>query len=193
MHTARDPRPGRRIAIDGARTYPLRYEYDLAGRLTALIDGEGNRTEWSFDAVGRMTRKTYADGSHYDYTHDIQGRLTSRTDALGKVTSYLYNASGQILLVDYPPAGSGAGDPGDTDIAFTYDALGRLAARTDAAGAWTIGVCVTLVILHKCFAVQMCAYECPLSASFLEISPVCVGIGLGGLCSGPGLIVTQAA
>jgi YD repeat-containing protein len=33
-------------------------------------------------------------------------------------------------------AGSGAGDPGDTDIAFTYDALGRLAARTDAAGAW---------------------------------------------------------
>jgi YD repeat-containing protein len=43
---------GRRISIGGARTYPLRYEYDLAGRLTALVDGEGNRTEWSFDALG---------------------------------------------------------------------------------------------------------------------------------------------
>jgi RHS repeat-associated protein len=41
-----------------------------------------------------------------------------------------------FVLVDYPPAGPGAGDPGDTDIAYTYDALGRLAARTDAAGAW---------------------------------------------------------
>jgi YD repeat-containing protein len=68
--------------------------------------------------------------------YDTQGRLTSRTDALGKVTSYVYNAAGQVVLVDYPPAGSGAGDPGDTDIAYTYDTLGRLAARTDAAGAW---------------------------------------------------------
>ena len=47
----------------------LRYEYDLAGRLTALIDGEGSRTEWSFDAAGRLVRKTYADGTHYDYTY----------------------------------------------------------------------------------------------------------------------------
>jgi RHS repeat-associated protein len=134
LHTYDDL--GRRVAVDGARTYPLRYEYDLAGRMTALIDGEGSRTEWSFDTMGRLVRKTYADGTHYDYTYDAQGRLLSRTDALGKTTSYVYNASGQIALVDYPPAGSGAGDPGDTDIAYTYDALGRLAARTDATGAW---------------------------------------------------------
>ena len=30
----------------------------------------------------------------------------------------------------------GAGEPGDADLSYTYDALGRLAARTDAAGTW---------------------------------------------------------
>ena len=36
----------------------VRYEYDDAGRLAALIDDNGNRTEWQYDAQGRKIAET---------------------------------------------------------------------------------------------------------------------------------------
>lgn len=40
----------------------LQYEYDLNSRLTALIDDNGNRTEFAYDALNRQTQRLNADG-----------------------------------------------------------------------------------------------------------------------------------
>ena len=116
------------IAVDGAKTYPLAYEYDLNGRMTALIDGEGSRTEWAYDPLGRLTQKTYADGTDYDYTYDDEGSLASRTDAKGQTTTYAYDDLGRLTTIDYP---------NDTDIVTAYDDLGRRISRSDTTGLWT--------------------------------------------------------
>ncbi|MCF7837730.1 MAG: RHS repeat protein, partial [Candidatus Marinimicrobia bacterium] len=106
-HTAYDL-PGRVIATWGA-TYPVAYEYDPHGRMTArytLRDGavETNftdyaalaailsafdKTAWHYDlATGLLTIKVYADGhgTAYTYTHD--GQLVTRTWARGIATEY---------------------------------------------------------------------------------------------------------
>jgi len=36
----------------------VRYEYDVAGRLTALIDDNGNETDWQYDSQGRKISET---------------------------------------------------------------------------------------------------------------------------------------
>ena len=72
--------------------------------MTALIDGEGSRTEWAYDSLGRLTQKTYADGTDYDYTYDDEGRLTSRTDATGLWTWTYDGDSSRVLTVTGPDA-----------------------------------------------------------------------------------------
>jgi YD repeat-containing protein len=41
------------------------YQYDAAGRMTKLTDGENNETGFEYDSLGRLVKKTYADGSFY--------------------------------------------------------------------------------------------------------------------------------
>ena len=118
---------GRVSHVDGAKTYPLSYEYDLAGHMTALIDGEGSRTKWEYDSMGRMARKTYADGSDYEYDYDYEGKLVARTDGKGQITEYSYDTLGRLTGIDYPT---------DTDVVTVYDDLGRRASVTDATGTW---------------------------------------------------------
>ena len=123
---------GRPVAATGA-TYPVGYEYDTAGRMTAMSttrDGTSwDATYWIYDhATGLATGKTYADGSAVSYTHTPEGKLATRTWARGVATAYAYNADGLPIATIYSDATPGT--------ALTYDALLRPATASNAVAAY---------------------------------------------------------
>ena len=122
---------GRPTNVWGA-TYPVAYEYDAYGRMSALktwrdTNSEPDVTRWFYDeATGLLTNKVYADGNGTAYEYDAAGRLTRRIWARGVATDYAYDALGQLTNIDYSD---------DTpDVSFVYDRMGRQTAITDILG-----------------------------------------------------------
>ena len=131
--------------VTGA-TYPLKYEYDAAGRLSKLHTyqvepgttlGEGNVTTWVYVAgTTLLQQKLDAAGAGPVYGYDGKGRLQTRSWArsvggAALTTTYAYNLAGDLKLIDY--------SDNTPDVALGYDARGRVVSRTDAAGATTLG------------------------------------------------------
>jgi YD repeat-containing protein len=144
-HSAYDPQ-GRLLATWGA-TYPVAYEYDHFGRMTAMATTRDNTneftnlwdlvpegetltstfnlqpetfdlTQWVYDtATGLLQQKRYADGQGPTYTYTADGKLATRTWARGITTTYDYDPAGQLESVTYSD---------DTPaVTYTYDRLGR--------------------------------------------------------------------
>lgn len=119
----------------GARTYPVEYTYDYAGRMQTLKtwqDFAGNTgtatTTWNYSTNrGFLLLKQYQDGNGPSYTYSAAGRLTSRTWARGVVTTNTYDNAGQLATIDYSDS--------TPDVEFTYDRQGR--QITSAAGGLT--------------------------------------------------------
>ncbi|MGN0855285.1 MAG: RHS repeat-associated core domain-containing protein [Kiritimatiellia bacterium] len=118
---------------EGGATYPVAYAYDVYGSrisMTTYRDEsgtEGDTTTWAYDeASGLVVQKLYADGHGPCYTYSDDGRLTTRTWARGVVTTYGYDAWGNLTSTTY--------SDGTPSVTLTYDALGRRASVTDAAG-----------------------------------------------------------
>ncbi|MEV4477047.1 RHS repeat-associated core domain-containing protein [Nonomuraea sp. NPDC049504] len=101
--------------------------YDAAGNPTATIQPGGVRIDRTFDHLGRVTRETGGGGdaatAERSLGYDLAGRLISAGD----------------LMVDYNDRGLPLSIKRDTiqETAYTYDALGNLTRRIDAAGATT--------------------------------------------------------
>ena len=62
--------------------------YDKLNRLTAMVDPEGGRTEYTYDAVGNLVSVKMPEGGVYGNAYDAADRKTSTTDALGHTESY---------------------------------------------------------------------------------------------------------
>lgn len=100
-------------------------EYDGFGNVEALIDGEGNRTEYAYDGLNRNYRITYPNASgngsnsaDYEFFNfDSAGRLNNRRLRDGTFITTQYDIMGRPTLVDAPG--------NDDDVSFTYDRLGR--------------------------------------------------------------------
>jgi RHS repeat-associated protein len=135
----------------GDGPYPVRYQYDAYGRMSAMTtyradegfaadsfpaSATGDTTTWHYDpATGQLTAKEYADGSQVTYTYTTAGKLETRTWARQDsgqplTTTYGYDpATGELTTIDYSDA--------TADIAFSYDRLGRQSRITDAVGTHT--------------------------------------------------------
>ena len=122
------------------------FEYDEAGRTTAIVDAANHRTEYRYDERGNLLGLTRPDGTAAEVTFDTNSKPTSILDPngntwrqnwdargllieqrspLGAVTKYQYNPSG--LLTDVIEA-DGA------ETRFGFDNYGYLVSRTDALG-----------------------------------------------------------
>jgi RHS repeat-associated protein len=127
-------------------TYPVAYEYDAHGRMTAMATTRDSAadfatlaaelaqgaslaslastmsldlTTWFYDeATGLLTNKVYADGKGTAYTYTSDGQLASRIWARGVTTAYAYDLSGSLTNIDYSDS--------TPDVAFIYDRLGRM-------------------------------------------------------------------
>lgn len=86
-----------------------RYEYDLVGNTTAVIDENGNRTTIDYDTMNRAKRITEADP-------DGAGPLTS------PVTTFEYDTHGNVRMVT---------DPQHRSTFSEYDGRDRLVKVTD--------------------------------------------------------------
>ncbi|MDD4735772.1 MAG: hypothetical protein PHP44_06670 [Kiritimatiellae bacterium] len=145
-HTAYDAF-GRMIAQWGA-TYPVAYEYDDSGRMTAMLTTRDSslvitndssfiihhssfdRTSWFYDpSTGLLTNKVYADGQGTAYTYTPEGKLASRTWARGVVTEYTYDTLGQLTNINYSDT--------TPDVTYTYNRMGQQLTITDALGTRT--------------------------------------------------------
>ena len=104
------------------------YTYDSRGRLTAVIQYEGDSVEsvtrYTYDGVGNtltmttgLTSLDDTTGSTTTYTYDRFGNLLTTTDALGKTETNTYSTLGKHL--------STTDRNGNTTV-YTYDALGRV-------------------------------------------------------------------
>ena len=109
----------------GARTYPVEYSHDYAGRrktMTTWQDHVGDSgkavTIWNYHPQrGWVDSKQYDDGNGLSYTYHPSGKLHTRTWARGTVATYLYNNAGQLSSIDYSDT--------TPDISYTHNRLGQ--------------------------------------------------------------------
>lgn len=127
----------------------LRFEYDLAGRLTASVDENGHRTQFTYDTMNRLRTTTLANGNVAITTYDSRGNAVSNTDPLGHVKRQSFDsldrlvrqtdAGGNATLFNYDIAGNltSVTDPLNHVVRTNYDARNRPVATIDANGGVT--------------------------------------------------------
>ena len=126
-----------------------RYNFDSAGRLTGVVDANGEGVALAYDvgghldtvtdSVGRvetfasnpdgtLQSITLSDGRTVSFGY-TDGRLTSVTGVDGKTSSYSYDGGGRLATIVDPL--------GHTVVTNVYDADGRVSQQTDGNGKTT--------------------------------------------------------
>ncbi|MDZ4199870.1 MAG: RHS repeat-associated core domain-containing protein, partial [Kiritimatiellia bacterium] len=160
------------IATWGA-TYPVAYEFDAFGRMTAMATTRDNNsdfstlavqlaagqsimsigstwsldiTQWLYDtATGALTNKLYSDGKGPSYTYTADGKLETRNWARGVTTTYTYDTC--CAAGSLKSVVYSDGTPGFTN---TVDRLGRVVTVTDAQGTRTnVYSAATLALIEE--------------------------------------------
>ena len=123
-----------------------RYEYDNYGNVTAIVDPENYRSEFTYSAMGNSLIKKDARGKLWTKTYDNRGRITSETDPLSHTTRYEYDKSGLPIktidaatnesVLSYDQRGNiiTATDPNGGVSRFEYDTHNQIVIRIDQAG-----------------------------------------------------------
>lgn len=117
-----------------AKTYQtlgkgIRYEYDVSGRKSVMIDPEGGRTVYSYDAAGRVIKITDPTGNSVVYSYDTGGRKSAVAYSNGTLTSYTYDPAGRLLdMSTNGPSGV------ISSYQYTYDKMGNRLSVKEAGG-----------------------------------------------------------
>lgn len=127
------------LGTHGSRTYPVRYSYDVAGRLQTMTTwtnfaasaGAAVTTSRYDGYRGFLTNQTHADGRGTSYRYTAAGRLSARLGARGITTAYAYDNAGAVGAVSYSDTTPG--------LACGFDRLGRQTSVTNGTMvcAWT--------------------------------------------------------
>ena len=122
----------------------VRYEYDLAGNQTAMIDGNDNRTTYEYDLLNRMVKTIEADPDGVGpllppvttFVYDAVGNVTSTTDANGNTSSSRFDDLNR-LIESTGPDPDGTGPLPAPVTRYAYDPVGNLDSITDPKGNTT--------------------------------------------------------
>lgn len=124
----------------------LRYEYDLARRLTDVVDPLGNRVHYALDAAGNREVERHYDNSYNPATpsvglkrevtrdYDQMNRLQQERDALARpVTTYQRTLGAQLIADGYDDNGNAVHtiDGLGVEREIAYDSLNRPTQTTD--------------------------------------------------------------
>jgi RHS repeat-associated protein len=104
------------------------YEYDIEGRMVAVVDEDAERIETDYDAFGRPTVQTDQLGETTTTTYDAAGRVTAVEDREGHDTTYTYDDAARPDTTTDARGGV---------VERTYTLAGRVASETDATGRTT--------------------------------------------------------
>ena len=134
---------------DGSGRPLRRMEYDTSGRIVAVVDGNGNRTEVTHDLTQRLETVLDELGGLNIYRYDPQGNVLEHTDALGQLWTNTYDAAGRKLTSTDPDGRvtrqeySANGfmtrhfNPLNQAVTWTNNAAGQPLTQTDADGRVT--------------------------------------------------------
>ncbi|MBC2717662.1 MAG: PASTA domain-containing protein, partial [Desulfobacteraceae bacterium] len=104
------------------------FEYDSQGRMTVLIDADGNKIIYGFDLSNHTQEITDRNGNTSTYEYNAKGYVTRKEDPDGNVTLWTYNVNGD-KLTETNPLG--------ITSAWTYDESGNMLTETDPLGNTT--------------------------------------------------------
>lgn len=124
-------------------------EWDANSRLTASINPDSGRTEYTYDAAGNLKTMKTPKGSVTSYQYDKMNRLVRVTDALGRSSSTEYDSNGKAIKTTaadgtteqsaYDAVGNVTQTKDETGTAktYAYDALNRKISATNELGQAT--------------------------------------------------------
>jgi RHS repeat-associated protein len=143
-------------SIEDPRGIPLaRNEYDDSGRLTAVVDADGKRTQFIHNTTNRVEIVTDRLGNTNSFAYDTRGNVTATTNALNQVTTMAYddfnNKTNDVVFLNGQPYATNhyvydTSDPVRVNLllatvnglghsnTFVYGQNGRLEISTDARG-----------------------------------------------------------
>ncbi|RIX79080.1 putative adhesin [Acidovorax cavernicola] len=119
---------GLAIVLQPASDRPTSFSYDAAGRLLSTTDSLGYTESYTYNGLGQKVTFTNKKSSVWSYLYDTAGRVIKETSPAVEVTAVKTDASGK-LIVD----SANSSTVGIVTL-MTYDALGNLKSRTEAAG-----------------------------------------------------------
>ncbi|WP_102923528.1 RHS repeat-associated core domain-containing protein [Streptomyces noursei] len=140
------------VTVTSATGATTRFEYDAEHRMTAWIDSNGFRYEYTYDHRHRCVAQSGADGQlanrfTYGEPDTATGhRTTTLTDGQGAATRYLFDARLQVIAVTDPlghttrtardamDRATAITDPLGHVTRYAYDDYGRLTAVTHPDG-----------------------------------------------------------
>ena len=119
---------------EGAGAHAIDLAYDLWGRLSRRSHG-GLTLQFEYDLAGRLTRLINENGAQSRFAWDVMDRLTQEEGFDQRLQRYHWDAAGQLTQADDGNARS------QQSTHYRWDDAGRLAERslpaTDAASAQT--------------------------------------------------------
>lgn len=77
-------------------------ERDRSGRITSVIDGEGNRSHFRWNRRGTLAAASDPSGMTSTFERDIRGRLAAATSGKGEETIFGYDQTGYLRTVSDP-------------------------------------------------------------------------------------------
>jgi RHS repeat-associated protein len=123
-----------------------RTEFNSVGVESALIDGNGTRTNYSYDSMRNLSAISRTDGMTATLTYDANGNVLTSTDRSSRTTRYEYDALNRKTRTIFPDSSStrteydargkvtAVIDENGNRTAYEYDASGRNTRVTDALG-----------------------------------------------------------
>ena len=120
---------GRHLRTVNALTGTERYQfgYDSAGRLTQILEANGEVTTIERDAAGNPVAIIGPFSQRTTLRLNSDGYLSSLTNAAGDTTRLAYTANGLLSTLT---------DPKGNSHRYSYDVLGRLTRDEDPAGGF---------------------------------------------------------
>lgn len=162
-----DGLPGRSLTLSANNAPQITYLdgsreiYNALGRLSAEVDRNGNRVEYTYQD-GVITRMADTNGRFLDLSYDSSGHVSSVTDHTGRSWTYAYNADGSLASVTDPLGGiknysyvpnQRTGDAhvyaaiseitdesGVVIVSVTYGTDGKVATYTMGENTYTYGI-----------------------------------------------------
>ena len=123
---------GRPLEVIDANGVAKTFEYDVAGRLVAMVD-PGGRTQFVYDAAGQLIETHSPDGVALHYEYDAARRLNAVEDANGNRIEFELDQMGNIVSREV----KGAAGAVTQSLIQVFDQLGRLKQVNDAEGQST--------------------------------------------------------
>lgn len=101
-----------------------KYNFDTSGKLTSIVDRNGNAVTLAYDGSGRLSSVTDPLGRVLTFGYDAGNRIVSLTDG-SRTVAYGYDGAGNLQSVV---------DAASKTWTFAYDSSHRLLSITDPLG-----------------------------------------------------------